>query len=481
MTRSVVLLCVTASLFSGVLCSSDYHSYHEALTDDNKRCVGECQQGQCVSYCAINCVQGEVRTKPCHPTSNKTKVYTSLDNHACRSNCDKFGTANEWCITGDDEIKWEFCSRAVALKGRLRYTTRDDFLTCYDECGKHGFETYDDWCHTVKIWKYCNEREKNEKIFVPEYPTQSGNTCVTPCMFYLSKTATFCYDNAGLWTRCYLNPQYEPALHSLTSQLRSNCINKFGTYTSNGYEACSNYLSRAKRDVSCDLDVSTIAERHRADNPSDIVRVIDPREPIVRDTNPILSYTMMPRRVSFGDRNNVANIDLPLVLEARLTQYTLLPEGSKREEFHSYLNNHYWHMSPDRRLRNVNNINNNYDEVGYLLGSVLGGPMEIFNIFPQTWRLNKGDDSAWYKKEQHMVDFLRNHDDRYIEFLAVLGYKQDNNSRLITRPDYIGIRLRFYENNILVDRHGNQLNSFEDNETENMFFSNDPDEDCHIW
>ncbi|XP_049694512.2 uncharacterized protein LOC126054167 [Helicoverpa armigera] len=468
MTRSVVLLCVTASLFSSVLCSWEYHSYLEALTDDNTRCLGECLLGQCVYYWSTN-------IKPCHPTKNETKFYTSYDNYPCQSNCDKFRKGYEWCVTGENQ--WDYCSRAVALKGRLRHTTQNDYLTCSDECGKHDYPNYDNWCHTIKNYQYC---DVDDKIFVPEYPTYDGTTCVTPCMFYDSETETYCYDNYGSWRRCYLNPQYEHVLHSLTRKLRSNCIKKFGNYTSKGYKVCKN-LSRSKRyDFSfheCDLDVSAIAERHRAENPSDQVRVIDPHEPITRDTDPILSYTMMPRRVRFGDRNNVANVDLPLVLEAQLTRYTLLPVGADREGFTPYVSNHYNRMNPNRRFTTVNN---NYDERGHILASRLGGPMEAFNIFPQTWRLNHGSGSSWFEMEQHMANFLRNRDDRYIEFLAVLGYLRDNNGRLIPRPDHIGIRLRFHQNNILVNRYGNRLNSFEDNETEDMFFSNDPDDDCVV-
>lgn len=443
--------------------SWNYESNFEATINDlssyTYRCLGECLVNKCVYDWHNN-------ETPCVKTNNPTKKYMTLNNELCKSNCDYFdGDSYQWCVTGAKD--WDKCNRALALKGKLQHTTSNKYLTCRDECNTHG-DGYD-WCHTISSYAACNT---SEKVFVPNYPTIAETRCASLCKLY-TDTESYCYDTNDSWQQCFLNPKNSHVLFEITNKLRKTC--KFGTYDSNGYKLCRRMSKRGDVDFhECDLDVEAVAERHRLNNPSDLVRTIDPSTPITLDTDPTLSYTMLPRRGRFGAAND-QEVDLPLVYQAQLTRHTLLPVGAPREPFRAHVTNNYNRMSPNSRQ-----VTSNYDEHGHVLGSSLGGPMEMFNIFPQTWLLNRGSGSTWYAMERHIDTFLRGHNNRYVEFLAVLGYLTNRNGILINRPDHVGIRLRFHQDNYLVDRNGRRLNSFEENETEDMFFSNDPDVHCII-
>lgn len=207
---------------------------------------------------------------------------------------------------------------------------------------------------------------------------------------------------------------------------------------------------------------------HRANNPTVVLRHADPKNMITADRNPILSYTLLLTTSYFADDTNP--LDLPLVVRALITNNTLPPRG-QRDAFTNRVDANYNGM--DRNLQHVN-----YDERSHILGSRLGGPMETFNVFPQSWRMNRGRNSMWYGLGVELDQFLRNHADRYALFTAVLSYATDDNHVLVHRPTAIMLRVQAFANGRMVHLDGTPITSIRPNTMENMYFSNDPNHSC---
>ncbi|CCU56343.1 unknown similar to AMEV109 [Mythimna separata entomopoxvirus 'L'] len=440
--------------------SYSYLSTFEAyIIGGNNLCMGNCLPTSIGEKRCVNSYNGH--ELECKTTSIVTKKYRTITNVPCFSNCGYFeGELYQWCMIRNGD-SWDYCNRLIATKGVISYRTNNKYISCTDECGKHG-ENYN-WCNTIKKnWDYC---DPEKKIILFNFRTENNKICVSPCEIYTDGKA-YCYDDDFEWKKCYLNPEYKTSLNIINSNTKNN--NKPGEYTKNGYKICD---TKVKRDLSftlSSLNVESIAREYEDNNPTVIVRDLDPANIITDDRDPTLSYTVLPTYSYFGNDQ----INLPLVVRAIITNSTLRNAG-ERETFNSEIHRHFNNMNP-----NLNHVN--YDERGHIIGSRLGGPTETYNIFPQSWRHNHGRLSRWQYMESDLDNFIRGHSNRYAEYTAILSYETDSNGILNFRPTAIGLRVRLYDNGNLVNMHGNPISSYSANTLENMYFTNDPDYSCII-
>ncbi|CCU56482.1 unknown similar to AMEV109 [Mythimna separata entomopoxvirus 'L'] len=152
----------------------------------------------------------------------------------------------------------------------------------------------------------------------------------------------------------------------------------------------------------------------------------------------------MPITSNFGNYR----LNIPLVIRALITSNTLLNPGD-RKDFTTEIHNYFEKMGPL--------YGSNRDERGHILASQLGGPMESYNIFPQSWIFNRGRGSAWRYLERQLNTFLRCDLNRYAEYTAILSYAVDANNNLINRPTAVGIRIRLYIDGILSNINRNKF------------------------
>lgn len=210
----------------------------------------------------------------------------------------------------------------------------------------------------------------------------------------------------------------------------------------------------------CDSTYDTVMRRHPGRNPTAVVRQPIPTNMITTNPNPILSYATFQTFSYHGNKR----VDLPLAVDALITMHTLL---AVRGAFTSDVHNNY-----DRMGRLLS-----YDERGHILASRLGGPMETYNVFPQSWLMNRGRGSMWFSLETDIDAFLRNNPNRYVRFSAVLSYPTDNNHVLMHRPSAILLRVRAFNNGVQVNlSNGTPVTAQNPNTTENIYLSNDPNQ-----
>uniref|UniRef100_A0A2A4JHT9 Type VII secretion system protein EssD-like domain-containing protein n=1 Tax=Heliothis virescens TaxID=7102 RepID=A0A2A4JHT9_HELVI len=418
-------------------------------------CLGNCIYSVCT-------YDWHAHETECIKTSISTKKYRTLDNELCTSNCGNFdGKSYQWCAIGTNY--WGYCSRLIARTATESYRTHSEYISCSDECATRGYNYY--WCHAVVgKWQHCYPEKK---ILVFNYRTKDYKECKTPCEIYKKKDLPYCYDSSGTWQQCFLNPAYQNTINEIDENLRRFC--KPGGFFEEGYRLCHLKTKRTitEFDLTCTLDVDAVASRHEDNNPTVSARPWSSLHPITNDANPIYSYTVFPVTRAFGENQ----LNLPLVVRAVITTNTLLPVGARRPGFTSEVTRYY------RDMDIITGTSNN-DERGHIIASRLGGPMETYNIFPQSWRHNRGSGSKWFRMEANLDTFIRGHDDRHAEFTAVLSYSTDPNNNIVTRPTAVGVRIRLYIGGVLSDFDGNRLSSTTENPYENMYFSNDPDVPC---
>ncbi|AAG02815.1 hypothetical protein AMV109 [Betaentomopoxvirus amoorei] len=390
----------------------------------------------------------------CRLFYKEIKKYKTINNEDCISNCGNFeNTAYQWCVT--KSFNWDYCNKNISKTGILSYRTYNKYIACSDKCDNRGDKYY--WCNTIgNNWAYCYP---NKKIIIFNYRNEKNNVCASPCEIY-SKNVAYCYDKNKNWEKCYLNPEYKNTLNDYNNKFISQC--KIGKYTSDGYKQCKKNLSF----MSCPLNVESVAKHYEDNNPSIIIRNIDPNNIITLSKNPIISYTVLPTYNYFGS----IQINLPLIVRAIITNHTLR-NPREIERFTSDINAYFNNMNP-----NLDNIN--YDKKGYLLGYKLGGPIENYNIFPQACSHNRGSMTVWQYMEIDLYNFLINNPNRYIEYTAIMNYRTDDGI-LNYRPTSAALRIRLYDNNILVDISGSPI-TFITNSLENIYYTNNPDHNCEI-
>ncbi|XP_063893098.1 uncharacterized protein LOC135117588 [Helicoverpa armigera] len=413
-------------------------------------CLGNCIQGMCT-------YDWHAHETECMMTSISTKKYRTLDNELCTSNCGNFnGKSYQWCAIGTNY--WGYCSRLIARTATESYRTHNDYVSCSDACATRGYSYY--WCHAVvDKWQKCYPEKK---ILLINYRTKDYKECKTPCEIYKTSDLPYCYDSSGTWQQCFLNPAYQNTLDEIDQDFTRLC--RPGGSLCRTDTICKRQIINAL-DPTCPIDVEAVASRHEDNNPTVLVRQWSSQNPITADTDPIYSYTVFPVPRPFGEDQ----LNLPLVVRAVITTNTLLPVGAGRQRFTSEVMRYY------RDMDIITGTSNN-DERGHIVASRLGGPMETYNIFPQSWRHNRGGGSRWFRMEASLDTFIRGHVNRHAVFTAVLSYSTDLNNNPVRRPNAIAVRIRLYVSGVLSDSDGNPLASARDNPYENMYFSNDPND-----
>jgi hypothetical protein len=452
-------------------------------------CLGDCVQitNYTDKYACIINYKGT--TVPCRPTNTPTKHYRTINNKLCYSNCGYFdGESYEWCVVKTDQSNsWDYCTSKMGLEAVETVRTDNKYMTCgYTTCSKHNFYTYD-WCGTIgTYWEYCNPINK---VLLIKYLTYGNTICASPCETNSSDQA-FCYDIYYNWQACYLNPKFYVQAHNVYLTL-SEHYGLGGVYTLDGYRGCIGKLYRIQNDESPSnntlylqyyqsprlisfskdsqlmTDIRKVAQYYTDNNPTVALRDKDWRyfAPVLTNNiNPVIAYTVLPIVNMIG----MQQLNLPLAIYAVITNYTrqtsMVPKS-----FNNDINRYLAQM--DFNYGHVN-----YDDPGFVIGHKLGGQPEKYNMFPQTWKYNRGDKNKYRRLEDDVDTFLITGTQRYVDYIAVLLY-HNNYAVFLHRPIAIGISVRLYDNDYLVDFQGNRITNTE-NVLENMYFSNDPLAKC---
>lgn len=463
-------------LLSGTAAQSFISSYEAHTQAGTGLCLGDCLYVNDQARCVVN-YRGE--SAACVATDQLTKHYRTVNNEECYSNCGFFdGESYQWCVTrANGKFGWDYCNRRIALKAKVAIRTDNRYMTCdYTTCGKHTFSY--NWCGTIgTYWEYC---DPEEKVVLINYQTSEYTECATPCELTTDKTA-YCYDTNYDWLRCYLNPLFHIQLNNVHVSV-SSYSPAGGVFSRRGYKSCTFKRANDANAFSGDTSrkeatffhplrlqkdtyshsVQNVAKLYANNNPTVTVRAAERRRDFDFSViEPVVSYTLLPIPNPTAQRQ----LNLPLVVNAIITNYTLQTDKHEPRNFSPETERHM-----DDMHGNYDHVN--FDEPAFILGFKLGGSTELYNIFPQPWQYNRGEQNRWRSLNSAIEVFLINGEERYAEFTAVLTYAMLD-AKLVHRPTMIAVRVRFYENHLLVDAAGQSI-SFEENPMENMYFSNNP-------
>lgn len=451
-------------------------SFEAYATAGRGLCLGDCLSVNGHANLSKCVIDYKGNTISCIPTTVPTKHYRTINNEECYSNCGFFDDESyQWCVVKKNYgSTWDYCNRQLALVATETWLTDNKYMTCgYTTCGKHVYYTYN-WCGTIgTYWEYC---DPIRKALLIHYKTSDSTECASPCE-KKSDDVAYCYDINYDWVQCYLNPQFNIQLNNI-HVVMSEHFGAGGIYTLDGYVQCGGKLRRVRQtgnyslprigrgtlDDTYHYSVQNVARFYRDNNPTVTVRQTNNNLQITNDTNPILSYTVLP----IPNYINQDQINLPLVVHALITSHTL-NDHTPPTTFNNEINRYMAHMD-----FSYNHIN--FDDVAFILGFRLGGPVEKFNLFPQTWKYNRGDFSKYRKLEIDVETFLLSGPNRYAEYTAVVTYETVKGI-LIYRPTAIAIRIRLYSDNSLVNLNNERI-AYKSNLFENMYFTNNPYKKC---
>ena len=486
----ILLFYLTLQLFYLLTNSYTFVSNFEAYTvSGGDLCLGDCIQISGFKDRHVCIIDYKGTTVPCRPTNTPTKHYRTINNKLCYSNCGYFdGESYEWCVVKTDQgSTWDYCTTKMGLEAVETVRTDNKYMTCgYTTCSKHNHYSYN-WCGTIgTYWEYCNPINK---VLLIKYLTYGNTECASPCETN-SNDQPYCYDVNYDWQACYLNPTFYAQAHNVYSTL-SEYYGLGGIYSLDGYTGCIGKLYRIQNDETPKqdnkylqyyqipsitilandsifmTDIRKVAQYYTNNNPTVALRDKDWRSfapALTNHTNPVLAYTVLPIVNMIG----MQQLNLPLAVYAVITNYTrqvsMVPKT-----FNNDINRYLAQMDFD-----YGHVN--YDDPGFVIGHKLGGQSEKYNMFPQTWKYNRGDKSKYRRLEDDIDTFLITGTQRYVDYLAILVY-HNYRAVFLHRPVAIGISVRLYDNDFLVDFQGNRI-TITDNALENMYFSNDPMAKC---
>ncbi|AAF05136.1 ORF22 [Xestia c-nigrum granulovirus] len=472
--------------------SYTFVSYFEAYAiSGGGLCLGDCVQITGFSDRYICIINYKGVTVPCRPTNVPTKHYRTINNQQCYSNCGNFdGESYEWCVVKTTHgSTWDYCTSRLALEAVETVRTDNKYMTCgYTTCYKHNYYSYD-WCGTIgTYWEYCNP---DNKVLLIKYLTYANTLCASPCETNL-EDLPYCYDVYYDWTRCYLNPTFYTQAHNVYYTL-DDYYTVGGIYTVEGYKGCIGKLYRIQNDEPPKQSNETIyvqyynsprlksmanesmfltsirkvAQYYTKNNPTVALRNQDWQAfapTFTNYSNPVVAYTVLPIVNVIG----MQQLNLPLAVYAVITNLTIQSSATPKV-FTNDINRYLAQMD-------FNYGHTNYDDPGYVIGHKLGGPTEKYNMFPQTWKYNRGDKNKYRHLENDIETFLIIGTQRYVDYVAILVY-QINNGVFLHRPIAIGVSVRLYDSDFLVNLKGDRITSV-DNNLEDMYFVNDPLAKC---
>ncbi|KAJ8723435.1 hypothetical protein PYW08_003347 [Mythimna loreyi] len=168
---------------------------------------------------------------------------------------------------------------------------------------------------------------------------------------------------------------------------------------------------------------------------------------------------------------------LPLMVTSLITNYTK-PSYRVGSKLPKRMEKNYRKMDPARG-----------DERTYMIDQQFNGPQALYNIFPGTRFLNRGQRSPWTYLNNAIAKFVHDNVDAYVYLTVILSYDfeelyqsaiNEESPKLNVRPNAIGVNVRFYNNeHELTDDKGVPLDD-RPNPYENMFFNNNADHCCEL-
>ncbi|ACH69422.1 hypothetical protein PsunGV_gp072 [Pseudalatia unipuncta granulovirus] len=423
----------------------------------NRLCVNDCVDGACV-------VNANGTTANCRVGGRLTKRYRTVYNHECVSNCGVFfnDDHDSYCMVQSGS--WERCNRDLGVYAKEIALTTNVYDGCLGKCKRLANGRA--WCHVAGgSWQYCVPGAQELLI---SYRTDVGTVCRSPCKID-ADASTHCYDNFGAWRKCTLNPRFNDYLEHVNAVVAG----AIGEFDEHGYRKCNvgrarrqidyndlyfggdytkepggnmapyydpaiwesdgkgNYFyrhnkptvdvyaphKRVKRDMVLDfIEMQNIIEQqYQPPGSLDVLRVARLYElnnpTVTTHSLPIISYTLLPMDARFGDTVRY----VPLVLRGLINKTTL------KFDIHRLPHSQLMHNTT--------------------------GSMRYQHLSRQ------------------LFEYLDVGVERYAEVIVVNVY----NSTLAQTA--IGVRIRLYENDQLMDIHGNPLVSVADNELDNMYFT----------
>ncbi|AKR17492.1 hypothetical protein [Mocis latipes granulovirus] len=465
-------LCIITHLAIPINCYTFVSNFVGYTTSNYGLCLGNCIQVPEFENKHVCVINYEGKLVSCTPTNIPTKLYRTITNKLCYSNCGYFdGESYEWCVVKTEQgSTWDYCTTNLALEAVETVQTDNKYMTCgYTTCSMHNRFSYN-WCGTIgTYWEYC---DPNNKVLLINYKTYGDTECASPCELSMDDQP-FCYDVNYDWASCYLNPSFFTQAHNVY-QVLNEFYRGGGVYTLDGYKRCIGTLYRIENDdqfnnfVMFKTDIRKVALYYADNNPTVALReknwrLITPT--LTTNPNPITAYTVLP----IDNKSGAKQLNLPLAVHSIITNYTRQTSDAPTV-FNNDINRYMTQMD-------FTYIGTNYDEVGYIVGHKLGGPSEKYNMFPQTWKYKRGDKNKYKLLEDKINTFLLTETQRYVDYVAILVYRNQK-SIFLYRPVAVGISVRLYNaNNMLVDFEGNHITRIQ-NDLENMYFSNDPTAKC---
>ncbi|AAS82615.1 ORF123 [Agrotis segetum granulovirus] len=465
------LLCVLF-IISASTTDITFKSTLEAYTIDGRGlCIGDCVLTKSEERCIF---KYNMATTQCSSSNKPTKRYRTLYNRPCYSNCDYF--ENEyysWCVEKrDNNFRWDYCTRNIALKGKEVIRTDNKYMTCgYTTCGKHNYFTYN-WCGTIgTYWEYCNPANK---VILFEYTTDVNTKCASPCEMDRNNVG-YCYDINYRWSNCYLNPDFSNTLEDVHTAWLAQ-YNTGGIYTldkeyllcdrpqdvkgvedRNKEEAHNKIFNHFPPRLGLSIHrsystVQDVVDLYRKNNPTVYLRHPDVDPSANNNSNPVLYYTVSPVPNRIGEDQ----FNLPLVVHAIITNYTLTNKmvlfSTATPSIHRYMNK-----------MDITD----FDEPSYIIGTRLGGSSKLYNMFPRPSNYLTHEENQWHDLEEKIINFLKSKNKRYVEYWAVLTYTKSS-----FRPSFVGVCVRLYEDNDFVNFDGKSI-TIATNPLENMHFTNE--------
>ncbi|ABF70591.1 hypothetical protein [Trichoplusia ni ascovirus 2c] len=359
-----------------------------------------------------------------------TERYRTVSNLLCQDKCDN---VEGNCYTIGGKYSWDSCSSKIPTTITVGKRTKNKYVQCSDEC---RLEKNLYWCNTLLgMWEYCYP---NETVYVTNNMVMRSDhtVCVTPCR--LSNGEFHCYDSDLKWTKCYPMHDYTLELSDTTTVYNDS----FGEYTgTDGFKPCSICQNNSYDFYNIDttpkhaINVERVVGFYESKYPTNIVsRITDILQN--KTTSPILSYTMYPLVDSFDDDHQTL---LPLIVKGIVTFSTIdwqIVDAHGQDDDFFIEDDYLWKQYLDLHPRAEDNI-------GQFISKTLGGPMELFNIFPRTKHLSKYSQSLsqWRLIDNYIVMYLTKNPNGYVSYTSVLGYDSETRQH---RPTMVAIDIRFY-------------------------------------
>lgn len=449
LTTTLAYLCFAS--FTAASLNTPLQSKFEAYSlQTNRLCVNDCVDGACV-------VNANGTTADCRVGSRLTKRYRTVYNNECVSNCGVFFNDDHdyYCMVKSGT--WERCNRDLGVYAKEIALTTNVYDGCLGKCQR--LATGRSWCHVAGgTWQYC---VPGARELLVSYRTDAGTVCRSPCKID-TDSSTHCYDQRGVWRKCTLNPRFNDYLDHVNTVVAGSV----GEYDEHGYRKCS--VGRARRQIA---DDAYFAGDFVMEPENSMAPYYDPS---IWESDGNGNYFRRPKPTVNIDATSLKRVKRDMMWESNFDQdhqhqpldvlrvARLYELNNPTVQTHSLPIISYTVLPMDARFGDTARY------VPLVLRGLINKTTLKFDIhrLPHSMLMHNTTGSMRYQHlSKQLSEYLDVSVERYAEVVAVNVY----NSTLAQTA--IGLRIRLYENDQLMDLKGNALISVKDNELDNMYFT----------